>query len=71
MTLCKEIAYDQKINLHNICDLRSSSYAVISSTSSGTYTISKYNFKLIQKQKNACSGFAGCGNTGTIAFGAP
>ena len=27
------------------------------------------NFTFKQRQKNACSGFAGCTNTGTIIFG--
>ncbi len=26
------------------------------------------NFTFKQRQKNACSGFAGCSNTGTITF---
>ena len=27
------------------------------------------NFSFKQKQKNACSGFSGCSNSGTITFG--
>ena len=27
------------------------------------------SFSFSQRQKNACSGFAGCTNTGTITFG--